>query len=104
MTLLKKVKEEGGEILVGGEAIDGKGYYVAPTVFTNVSNDMTVAQEEIFGLFFASFHMILSKKLLRLLMILNTVYLEQFVGYEEEAVEVAKQMKTGEVFNQWCFK
>src|SRR5690625_2732361 len=26
-----------------------KGYYVKPTVFTNVSNNMTIAQEEIFG-------------------------------------------------------
>ncbi|MGH3635803.1 MAG: aldehyde dehydrogenase family protein, partial [Mycobacterium sp.] len=26
-----------------------KGYYVRPTVFTNVSNDMTIAREEIFG-------------------------------------------------------
>ncbi len=26
-----------------------KGYYVKPTVFSNVSNDMTIAQEEIFG-------------------------------------------------------
>jgi aldehyde dehydrogenase (NAD+) len=43
---------EGATLAVGGtEAPDGldKGYFVQPTVFTDVSNDMTIAQEEIFG-------------------------------------------------------
>jgi aldehyde dehydrogenase (NAD+) len=44
--------EEGAEILVGGEGhpegLDA-GYFVKPTVFVNVTNDMTIAQEEIFG-------------------------------------------------------
>jgi aldehyde dehydrogenase (NAD+) len=44
--------EEGAEVLVGGEGHpEGfeAGYYVKPTVFVNVKNDMTIAQEEIFG-------------------------------------------------------
>jgi aldehyde dehydrogenase (NAD+) len=43
--------EEGAEILVGGEGRpDGlTGFFVKPTVFTNVTNDMRVAREEIFG-------------------------------------------------------
>jgi acyl-CoA reductase-like NAD-dependent aldehyde dehydrogenase len=40
---------EGATLACGGKAIPGPGWYVAPTVFTNVTNDMTVAQEEIFG-------------------------------------------------------
>jgi aldehyde dehydrogenase (NAD+) len=43
---------EGATLATGGpEAPEGldKGYFVKPTVFTNVSNDMTIAQEEIFG-------------------------------------------------------
>ncbi|HUX04537.1 MAG TPA: aldehyde dehydrogenase family protein [Acidimicrobiales bacterium] len=43
---------EGARLLCGGvEPPPGleKGYYVAPTVFSDVSNDMTIAQEEIFG-------------------------------------------------------
>jgi acyl-CoA reductase-like NAD-dependent aldehyde dehydrogenase len=42
---------EGAKVAVGGSAtsIDGKGYYVEPTVLTGVTNDMTVAREEIFG-------------------------------------------------------
>ena len=44
--------DSGAEILVGGPGKpDGLdvGYYVRPTVFTGVSNDMKIAQEEIFG-------------------------------------------------------
>ena len=43
---------EGAELVTGGEGRpEGleTGYYVRPTVFANVRNDMTIAQEEIFG-------------------------------------------------------
>jgi aldehyde dehydrogenase (NAD+) len=44
--------DEGATLVIGGtgrpEGLD-KGYYVKPTVFANVTNDMTVAAEEIFG-------------------------------------------------------
>ncbi len=44
-------KDEGAEVATGGErATDlGDGYFVQPTVFTGVKNDMRIAQEEIFG-------------------------------------------------------
>ncbi|MGX4686440.1 aldehyde dehydrogenase family protein [Vagococcus sp. JNUCC 83] len=45
-------RKEGATILTGGKRLDGdlgKGCYVAPTLLTNVTNDMEVAQEEIFG-------------------------------------------------------
>src|ERR1700747_1371672 len=49
---IKKGVEEGATALVGGpDAPTGfdKGYYIRPTLFTNVDNKMTIAQEEIFG-------------------------------------------------------
>ena len=50
--LIKKGVEEGATLVTGGpgrpEGLD-KGYYVKPTVFGNVTNDMTIAREEIFG-------------------------------------------------------
>jgi aldehyde dehydrogenase (NAD+) len=49
---IRKGIEEGAEVLVGGEGhprgLD-TGYFVKPTVFVNVKNDMAIAQEEIFG-------------------------------------------------------
>ncbi len=44
--------DEGAELLIGGLGKpDGlkNGFYVKPTIFTGVSNEMTIAQEEIFG-------------------------------------------------------
>ncbi len=42
-------RKEGAEVVAGGEAPDGDGAFYPPTVLAKVSNDMTVAQEEIFG-------------------------------------------------------
>ncbi len=48
---LAKGQEEGAKIAVGGGRPAGlpKGWYVEPTVFVDVDNKMTIAQEEIFG-------------------------------------------------------
>ena len=49
---IDKGVEEGATLLVGGSAPpDGldKGFYVSPTLFVDVDNSMTIAQEEIFG-------------------------------------------------------
>jgi NAD-dependent aldehyde dehydrogenases len=50
--LIEKGIEEGAELVSGGpgkpEGLNA-GYYVRPTVFANVNNDMTIAREEIFG-------------------------------------------------------
>ncbi len=50
--LIKAGIDEGATLVTGGlgrpEGLD-KGFYVKPTVFANVKNDMTIAREEIFG-------------------------------------------------------
>ena len=49
---IEKGIEEGATLVTGGTAKpDGRnaGYFVQPTIFADVSNDMTIAQEEIFG-------------------------------------------------------
>ena len=50
--LIKKGIDEGATLVTGGLGSAGglnKGYYVRPTVFADVSNEMTIAREEIFG-------------------------------------------------------
>ncbi|MGA7328843.1 MAG: aldehyde dehydrogenase family protein [Rhodomicrobium sp.] len=50
--LIKKGIDEGATLAAGGlgrPADLNKGYYIRPTVFANVTNDMTIATEEIFG-------------------------------------------------------
>jgi aldehyde dehydrogenase (NAD+) len=50
--LIAKGIEEGATLVTGGtgrpDGLD-KGYYVKPTIFAHVGNDMTIAREEIFG-------------------------------------------------------
>lgn len=50
--LIRKGIEEGAQLVAGGTDRPSHlnaGYYVRPTVFANVTNDMTIAREEIFG-------------------------------------------------------
>jgi len=50
---IQKGIDEGAKLVTGGpekpEGVDENGYFVRPTVFSEVRNDMTIAQEEIFG-------------------------------------------------------
>jgi acyl-CoA reductase-like NAD-dependent aldehyde dehydrogenase len=47
--IVKRSIKEGAELLTGGERINGKGYFYRPTILTNVTPAMEVAQEEVFG-------------------------------------------------------
>ena len=49
MGFVEKGKVEGATLITGGNAIDGDGFYIEPTVFADVTDDMTIAREEIFG-------------------------------------------------------
>jgi len=42
-------KKEGAKLLTGGKRVGSKGWFVEPTVFSDVKDDMTIAKEEIFG-------------------------------------------------------
>jgi aldehyde dehydrogenase (NAD+) len=42
-------KREGAKLMCGGDRVGDRGYFVAPTVFAEVKDDMKIAQEEIFG-------------------------------------------------------
>ncbi|XP_002132249.3 aldehyde dehydrogenase, mitochondrial-like [Drosophila pseudoobscura] len=49
LCMIKQGKEEGAKLVVGGSRPKGDGYFVEPTVFADVQDDMTIAREEIFG-------------------------------------------------------
>ncbi len=49
LAYIEKGKAEGARLLVGGGVPDLPGYFVEPTAFVDVTNDMTIAREEIFG-------------------------------------------------------
>lgn len=51
MTYVKSASQEGARLRLGGDRLrtETGGYYLAPTIFDNVTSTMTIAQEEIFG-------------------------------------------------------
>lgn len=49
MGYIKEGKEEGATVEIGGERHGDKGYFIQPTIFSNVKPDMKIMREEIFG-------------------------------------------------------
>ena len=46
---IEEGKKSGAKVEVGGTRVGDKGFYVAPTIFSNVTEDMKIVREEIFG-------------------------------------------------------
>ena len=42
-------KRDGAKLLTGGNRVGNRGYFIEPTVFDNVTDEMKIAKEEIFG-------------------------------------------------------
>src|ERR1051325_4407673 len=99
--LIKKGIDEGATLVAGGlgrpEGLN-RGYYVRPTVFANVTNDMTIAREEIFGPVLAMLPYDTEADAIR--MANDTVYgLSGYVqsGDLAHARKVASQLRSGNV-------
>jgi aldehyde dehydrogenase (NAD+) len=99
--LIKTGIDEGAELVTGGLGRPAglqKGYYVQPTVFANVRNDMTIAREEIFGPVLSILPYDNEEDAIRIAN--DTVYgLSGYVasGDNEHALRVASRLRTGNV-------
>ena len=49
MGYIEQARAEGARLVTGGARLNGPGYFVQPTVFADVTDDMVIAREEIFG-------------------------------------------------------
>ncbi|WP_350454942.1 aldehyde dehydrogenase [Slackia heliotrinireducens] len=49
LDLIQSARDEGAKIVVGGNAIEGKGYFIEPTLIVDCDHDMRIMREEIFG-------------------------------------------------------
>lgn len=80
---IEMARQEGAKVATGGKAATGpglaNGFFIEPTIFTNVRNDMTLAQEEIFG------------------PVLSVLSFDT----EEEAVQIANDTKYGLASGIW---
>ena len=45
---VERGKKSGAKLECGGERLPGKGYFMQPTVFSNVTDDMSIAREEVY--------------------------------------------------------
>lgn len=95
---IEKGLQEGAELIVGEiPTDDSKGYYVGPTVFTNVKNDMVIAQDEIFG---PVLSIITYDSLDEAIEIANDVVFGLAAGVfgpENQARQVANKIKAGSI-------
>ncbi|WP_328415456.1 aldehyde dehydrogenase family protein [Streptomyces violaceus] len=96
---IEKGVAEGARLVAGGpEAPRETGYFVSPTVFADVTEDMTIAQEEIFGPVLSILRYDDEEDALRIAN--GTVYGlagAVWAGDEAEAVAFARRMETGQV-------
>ncbi|MDN3270028.1 aldehyde dehydrogenase family protein [Streptomyces sp. MA15] len=96
---IEKGVAEGARLAAGGpEAPRPQGYYVSPTVFADVTPEMTIAQEEIFGPVLCVLRYEDEEDALRIAN--GTVYGlagAVWAGDEAEAVAFARRMDTGQV-------
>jgi len=90
-------KEEGAELLIGGNEIEGTGYYLEPTVFI-ADNDMTISQEEIFGPVLTVITYEDEEEAVELGNDVVYGLSGAVVGPDEKAEEVARQLRTGNIF------
>ena len=99
--LIRAGIDEGAELVAGGPGRPAgldRGYYVRPTVFANVRNDMTIAREEIFGPVLSILPYDNEEDAIRIAN--DTVYgLSGYVssGNNEHALRVASRLRTGNV-------
>ena len=98
---IQKGIDEGAKLLVGGVGVPegvAKGYYVLPTVFSQVTTDMTIAKEEIFG---PVLSIIAYNDIDDAVRIANATDFGLAGGVwladKDKAIAVAKRMRTGQV-------
>jgi aldehyde dehydrogenase (NAD+) len=98
---IKQGVKEGARLVTGGpEAPEGldKGFYVKPTVFADVNNDMTIAREEIFGPVLTIIPFDDEDDAIRIAN--DTIYGlggNVWAGTKEHGIEVAKKIRTGQI-------
>lgn len=100
-------KEEGATLLCGGKRLQNgelkDGFFVAPTVFDDVSNDMNIAREEIFGPVISIIPFSTEEDAIKIAN--DTIY--GLAGGvmsrdKEKAIRVAKKIRAGNIFvNTW---
>ena len=100
---VKDALEKGAELLAGGKAISGKGYYFEPTVLVNVNHSMSVMRDESFGPIIGIMSVKSDEEAIRLMQ--DTEYGLTAAIYSAHAVRAEKmlqQMNVGSAYWNCC--
>jgi aldehyde dehydrogenase (NAD+) len=96
---IQKGIDEGAKLVTGGaEPVQETGYFVAPTIFSGVTTDMTIAQEEIFGPVLVIMPYEDEEDAVRIAN--DSAYGlggGVWAGTQERAIAVARRMRTGQI-------
>jgi aldehyde dehydrogenase (NAD+) len=95
--MIERAKEQGATLVTGGARMDRDGYFIQPTVFTDVAPDSELAQTEVFGPVLAIFKFSTEDEAIALAN--NTRYaLSSYVQTKDlkRAVRVAAELEAGE--------
>jgi acyl-CoA reductase-like NAD-dependent aldehyde dehydrogenase len=103
LSQIKDAKSKGAIVLYGGKMLNGKGYFIEPTILVNVNHEMKLMTEESFGPVVGIQKVKDDAEAVRLM--LDTEYGLTAAVYSksyERAEEVMKQMNTGTVYWNCC--
>ena len=101
--MCETAKAQGASVVSGGEPLDTPGYFFAPTVFADVTPDMDIAKEEVFGpvlsvLRFSSDHEAIDVANSTDYGLVSGVFTRDL----DRATQVARDIRAGQVFvNEW---
>lgn len=95
---IEKGKAEGARVLTLGAPREGAGYFIPPTIFTDVTPQMTIAQEEIFGPVLCVMAYDTVEEAIEWANDTTYGLSGAVVGPEEEAFKVAQRLRTGNVY------
>ena len=101
MDYIKSGKEAGAKVVAGGERVGSKGYFLRPTIFVDVKDEMKIAKEEVFE------NNLISKFLNSLIIKLRLIFLLQIFGPVVAVFkfkDVAEVLKRAKYINRASFE
>ncbi len=102
-SMCEQARADGADIVAGGKALDRDGYFLEPTVMTNVTPDMPIARNEIFGPALTVMRFSEAAEAIDIANgtdygLVNGVFTQDL----DRATQTARQLRSGQVFvNEW---
>ncbi|ESY10750.1 MULTISPECIES: aldehyde dehydrogenase family protein [unclassified Mesorhizobium] len=102
-SMCQQAERQGGRAVVGGRRLNRPGFFLEPTVFDNITPDMTIAREEVFGPVLSVLKFGSDDEALRLANGTDYGLVSGiFTADVDRAMKTARRLRAGQVFvNEW---